>query len=368
MAADIRSLTGVRGVAAVIIVVYHYGKFHLDRTSGTTAWSVPHGYLPVDMFFMLSGFVIGYVYKDAFVSENWTEFWANYRSFMIKRLARLYPAYIVIAAFYALKIAAGPTGEETFARFHTFDIIGNILMLVGWGLHIYPLIGVAWASSAELGSYVAAPVLIKYTLHKGVGWCLACAALALLGIYAISISGKGFAGPLDVVSGSSFLPLLRALVGFTLGLVTFRFAHHLDRLSATAQDILVIVILAAMLAVAVFTTDDLPIYLLFIPFIAILSRDGRVAQLLFGNRLAYHLGMISYSIYLIHQLFLTFAERSSRHLGNDLTAYVGCMLVAFAAIWLLSYLSWRFIEIPGRDLVIRWLSPKAKPKAASAGT
>jgi peptidoglycan/LPS O-acetylase OafA/YrhL len=366
MAADIRSLTGVRGVAAVIIVVYHYGKFRLDLSGNTTVWSVPHGYLPVDMFFMLSGFVIGYVYKDAFASESWTDFSANYRTFMIKRFARLYPAYIVIAAFYALKIAAGLTGEETFARFNVFDIIGNILMLVGWGLHIYPLIGVSWASSAELGSYFTAPILMKYTLQKNVAWCLICVALSLLGIYLISISGQGSSGPLDVVSDSSFLPLLRAIVGFTLGLATFRFAHHLDRLSATVQDILVIAILAVMLAVAIFMKDDLPIYLLFIPFIAILSRDGRVAQFLFGNRLVYHLGIISYSIYLIHPLFLTFAERSSRHVGNTLTAYIGCMLVAFAAIWLLSYLSYRFVEIPGRQFVIGLLSPRAK--AAPAGT
>jgi peptidoglycan/LPS O-acetylase OafA/YrhL len=366
MAADIRALTGVRGVAAVIIVVYHYGKFRLDLTGNTGVWNVAHGYLVVDMFFMLSGFVIGYVYKEAFASENGNEFGTNYKGFMLKRFARLYPAYIVIAGFYALKIAAGLTGEETFARFHTFDYIGNILMLVGWGLHIYPLIGVSWASSAELGSYVASPVLMKYTLHNSVGWCLACAALSLLGIYGISISGQGSAGPLDVVSDSSFLPLLRALFGFTLGLATFRFAHHLDRLSATAQDVLVIATLAAMLAVAIFTKDDLPIYLLFIPFIAILSRDGRVAQLLFGNRLVYHLGVISYSIYLIHPFFLTFTERTTRHVGNNLTAYVCCTLVALAAIWLLSYLSWRFIEIPGRELVIRWLSPKAKAKPAPA--
>jgi peptidoglycan/LPS O-acetylase OafA/YrhL len=362
MAADIRALTGVRGVAAVIIVIYHYGKFRLDLSSDATVWAVPHGYLPVDMFFMLSGFVIGYVYKDAFLSDPWT----NYRIFLIKRFARLYPAYIVISAFYALKIALGLTGEETFARFDGLDIVGNLLMLVGWGLNIYPLIGVSWASSAELGSYVAAPVLMKYTLQKSVGWCLACVALCLLGIYLISLSGQGASGPLDVVDRSSPLPLLRAMVGFTLGLATFRFAHHLDRLSATVQDILVIVVLAAMMAVAVFTKDDLPIYLLFIPFIAILSRDGRVAQLLFGNRLAYHLGAISYSIYLIHPLFLTFAERTSRHVGNTLTAYVCCVLVAFAAIWLLSYLSYRFIEIPGRQFVIGLLSPKAK--AASAGT
>jgi peptidoglycan/LPS O-acetylase OafA/YrhL len=361
MAADIRSLTGVRGVAAVIIVVYHYGKFRLDPNSSVTVWSVPHGYLPVDMFFMLSGFVIGYVYKDAFVTEPWQ----NYKTFLIKRVARLYPAYLVIAAFYALKIAAGLTGEETFARFNGFDVIGNLLMLVGWGLHIYPLIGVSWASSAELGSYIAAPVLMKYTLQKGIGYWAACVVLSLLGIYLISISGKGSSGPLDVVRDDSFLPLLRAMVGFTLGLAIFRVAGYLDRLSAIVQDVLVVVVLASIVAVATFTKHDLLVYLLFIPFVAILSRDGRAAQWLFGNKLAYHLGMISYSIYLIHPIFLTFAERSSRHVGNSLPAYVGCVIVAFAAIWLLSYLSYRFVEIPGRQFVTGLLLPK--PTAAPAG-
>jgi peptidoglycan/LPS O-acetylase OafA/YrhL len=360
MKAEIRSLTGVRGVAAVIIVIYHYGKFHLDHVNDV--WDIPHGYLPVDLFFMLSGFVIGYVYRD----NLHPEFSSGYGNFLIKRFARLYPAYIVISAFYVLKIALGLTGEETFARFDWLDAVGNLLLLTGWGLNIYPLIGVSWASSAELGSYFAAPVLMKYTLEKNLRWCIACVILALISIYLISTSGQGSSGPLDVVDRNSVLPLCRAIVGFTLGLATLRFAVYLDRLSAIVQDALVIAILALMIALAVFTTEDLPIYLLFVPFIAVLSRDGRVAQALFGNRLVYHLGVISYSIYLFHPLFLTFAERSSRHLGNNLTAYLLCTLAAFAAIWLLSYLSYRFIEMPGRQFVIGLLNPRAK--AAPAGT
>jgi peptidoglycan/LPS O-acetylase OafA/YrhL len=360
MKAEIRSLTGIRGVAAVIIVIYHYGKFRLDHVNDV--WDIPHGYLPVDLFFMLSGFVIGYVYRDHLHPESSSD----YRIFLIKRFARLYPAYIVISAFYALKIALGLTGDETFARFDWLDAVGNLLLLTGWGLNIYPLIGVSWASSAELGSYFAAPALMKYTLEKDLRWCIACVVLSLIGIYLISISGQGSSGSLDVVARNSLLPLCRAIIGFTLGLATLRFAVYLDRLSAIAQDALVIGILALMVALAVFTAEDLPIYLLFVPFIAVLSRDGRVAQALFGNRLVYHLGIISYSIYLFHPLFFTFAERSSRHLGNNLTAYVLCTLAAFAAIWLLSYLSYRFIEMPGRQFVIALLSPRAK--ATPAGT
>lgn len=356
---EIRALTGVRGVAAVVIVIYHYGKFHLDRASGAAVWSVPHGYIPVDMFFMLSGFVIGYVYGD----EHLWDSWQNYKAFLFKRFARLYPAYIVIAALYALKMAAGLTGEETFARFDRFDVLGNLLLLTGWGLNVYPLIGVSWASSAELGSYFAAPLLMMLTLQKDVRWWTVSVVVSLVGIYLIAHSGEGSAGHLDVVARNSFLPLCRAVIGFTLGLATLRYASHLDKLSAIAQDVLVVVLLALMIAIAVFTVDDLPIYLLFIPFIAVLSRDGRMAQALFGNRLVYHLGVISYSIYLLHPLFLTFAERSSRHLGNNLAAYVCCTLVAFAAIWLLSYLSYRFVEMPGRQFVLALLSPRATAPA-----
>jgi peptidoglycan/LPS O-acetylase OafA/YrhL len=362
MPADIRSLTGVRGVAAVIIVVYHYGKFHLDRSTGIEIWRVPHGYMPVDMFFMLSGFVIGYVYRDAFAAD----FLDSYRTFLIKRVARIYPTYLVICALYALKIAAGLTGEETFARFSGIDIIGNVLMLVGWGLHIYPLIGVSWASSAEFGSYFAAPLLIRYMLREGVAAWAGFTALAMLAIYLIGISGQGVAGPLDVVSVDSVLPLSRAIAGFALGLATFRFAARLDWLPALLQDALVIVILIAIVAAAVLVTDDFLIYLLLVPLIAILSRDGRVAQLLFGNRLAYHLGSISYSIYLIHPLFLTVAERASRHFGSTRTAYLACVLVSSAAIWLLSYLSYRYVEMPGRRLVTGWFGPATKAAHANA--
>ena len=102
MAAEIRALTGVRGVAALVIVVYHFGKFRLDPSSRITVWSVPDGYLSFDMFFMLSGFVMGYVYRDAFLSEPWK----NYRTFLIKRIARLYPAYFAIGALLCVENSA----------------------------------------------------------------------------------------------------------------------------------------------------------------------------------------------------------------------------------------------------------------------
>jgi peptidoglycan/LPS O-acetylase OafA/YrhL len=354
MAADIRALTGVRGVAAAIIVVYHYGDVQLYGGGSVSYFRIPHGYLPVDLFFMLSGYVIGLTYRDAFGSGHLR----NYATFMLKRVARLYPAYLVIGLLYVAKIVAGLSGTDTLSMFSPSDIVGNLLMMTGWGLHIQPLIGVSWAASAEMGSYLLLPLLLPLTVRRSpLVWGLTVLA-ALAAIAAVGLSGRGSSGPLDVVNGNSFYPLLRAIAGFTLGLAIFRMAGALDRLSAMAQDILLAVVLAAILATEIRAAGDWLLYLLFIPLVAVLSRDGRLAQALFGNALVYRLGVISYSIYLIHPLFVSFAVRAWRNFSQTEAAYLAGSAGCFVAIWLLAELSYRLIEMPGRKAIVDFVIPK----------
>lgn len=62
-AEEIRSLTGIRGAAAVAVMVYH---FHLNMPSaGLVSTVLNHGYLSLDLFFVLSGFVMVHMYGDA---------------------------------------------------------------------------------------------------------------------------------------------------------------------------------------------------------------------------------------------------------------------------------------------------------------
>jgi peptidoglycan/LPS O-acetylase OafA/YrhL len=354
MAADIRALTGVRGVAAAVIVAYHFGDVQLYGGGTAAYYRIPHGYLPVDLFFMLSGYVIGLTYKDAFGSG----YLQNYATFMLKRVARLYPAYIAIGLLYVAKIAAGLSGQDTLSMFSPSDIVGNLLMMTGWGLHIQPLIGVSWAASAEMGSYLLLPLLLSVTVRRSRLLCGLAVLAALAAIVAVSLSGRGSSGPLDVVNGNSFYPLLRAVAGFTLGLAIFRFSSVLDRMSMTAQDVLLTAVLVAILVTEIREAGDRVLYLLFIPLVAVLARDGRLAQILFGNALVYRLGIISYSIYLIHPLFVSFAVRAWRYFGESETAYLAASAVCFVAIWLLSELSYRLIEMPGRKAVIDLVIPK----------
>jgi len=233
MAKDIRALTGVRGVAASIIVLYHFGEVHLFDGGRLAYYPLPNGYLPVDLFFMLSGYVIGLTYGESLTLGNLKA----YGVFLLKRVARLYPAYLAIAVLYIAKIVAGLSGSDTLAMFSLYDAVGNLLMLTGWGLYVRPLMGVSWAASAEMGSYLLAPLLLLLTVRRSLWICGLTALAALVGIYAVSVSGHGASGPLDVVSGDSFYPLLRAVAGFTLGLAIFRYADTLDQLSAMAQDV-----------------------------------------------------------------------------------------------------------------------------------
>jgi peptidoglycan/LPS O-acetylase OafA/YrhL len=357
-------LTGVRGVAAAVIVVYHFGDVQLYGGGSIAYFRIPHGYLPVDLFFMLSGYVIGLTYKDAFGSGSLKSF----ATFMLKRVARLYPAYLAIGLLYIAKIVAGLSGSDTLAMFSPYDIAGNLLMATGWGLHVQPLIGVSWAASAEMGSYLLLPLLLPLTVRRGPLLCGLTALAALLAIVAVGLSGRGSSGPLDVVNGDSFYPLLRAVAGFTLGLVIFRISATLDRLSAMTQDVLLGVILVAILITEMRAAGDWLLYLLFLPLVAVLSRDGRLAQALFGNALVYRLGVISYSIYLIHPLFVSFAVRAWRNFGQTEAAYLAGSAGCFVAIWLLAELSYRLIEMPGRKAIIDLVIPKPNHAPATQST
>jgi peptidoglycan/LPS O-acetylase OafA/YrhL len=361
MAADIRALTGIRGVAAAVIVVYHFGDVQLYGGGSIAYYRIPHGYLPVDLFFMLSGYVMALTYRNAFDSGGLR----NYATFMLKRVARLYPAYIAIGLLYVAKIATGLSGPNRLSMFSSYDIAGNLLMLTGWGLHVHPLIGVSWAASAEMGSYLLLPLLLPLAVKRGTVVRGLTVLAALLAIAAVGLSGRGSSGPLDVVNGDSFYPMLRAVAGFTLGLALFRIADVLDRLSATAQDVLLAIVLAAILVNIVLEAGDRLLYLLFIPLVALLSRDGRLAQALFGNALVYRLGIISYSIYLIHPLFVSFAVLAWRRFGQTEAAYLAGSVACFAAIWLLSELSYRLVEMPGRKAIVDLITPK--PDRAPSG-
>jgi len=93
------SLTPLRGIAALWVVLFHYcwhfPAVHADRYTG----AVYKGYLAVDLFFMLSGFVISHVYHGAFALRVTGR---RYRDFLKARIARIYPLHLTVLLLFVV--------------------------------------------------------------------------------------------------------------------------------------------------------------------------------------------------------------------------------------------------------------------------
>ena len=157
---EIRPLTGIRGIAALTVVLYHY--FANDKIPGQPYFFLMKGYLSVDLFFMLSGIVLAMNYSNS-VTLHGT--FRTYRIFILKRLARIYPLYIT-ATVFLLMIAAVRyymkgvpfTPEQSLP-----SVIANIFLVQTWGFG-ESVVGPAWSISVEFAAYIIFPILVALTI------------------------------------------------------------------------------------------------------------------------------------------------------------------------------------------------------------
>ena len=356
-----RSLTGLRGVAALYVFVFH---FHNNNVSPSTLYGqiLLHGYLSVDLFFVLSGFVMAMSYARMFAQLSVR----GYVAFLVRRVARVYPLYLVTLCIVTTGLLLGigdpvdpPSLDSAFAL--------NLLLAQSWGLS-YSLILPAWSISTEAGAYLLFPALLAVaTRTRPVGaflvFAVAVASLLALGLVARPATpGLAFYGPLDISWAYSPWPLVRCLVEFTLGLLAFRAAPLVPCpgvVSAFAA--------AAIVALLAVPGADVALAMLFAALIASLGASvGPVARAL-ASRPVHLLGVLSYAIYLLHFQFLRFERllppRLAPHLGKA-GAHIATEAIVLGVLLAASAFCNRFIEVPGRAIVRRWARRLDRPLLA----
>jgi peptidoglycan/LPS O-acetylase OafA/YrhL len=357
---DIPALTGLRGAAALWVAAYHL-LLPAGFVTGLAATALGRGYLAVDLFFVLSGFVMALSYGKMFRAGAGLQVFAG---FMLRRLARLYPLYALILA---IRFA------YTALRYGTFDlprpwiaapmpapalgIPANLLMIQSWGI-ASSSIGTAWSISTEWGAYFLFPALATLALWRGRRWAAGavCAAAALIGVVAaLNGAGATHAGALDAWDGTTAGPILRCLAGFTIGMVVFRAAQNpaIARFAGAAPCRWT---LSALLLLAAATgLPDLAIYPL-LPALVLSLACGSRRIVLTATPLIW-LGEISYALYLLHIFALHPLDLTRA--GARLILPVWCAdavapVAIFAVLLAASHLAYRGIEIPGRALILRW--------------
>ena len=225
-------LDALRGVAAVMVAVFHIMETHMALAGGTSRDTLlNHTYLAVDFFFLLSGFVLAYAYDDRRAA-------LPLGAFLRRRLIRLQPMVVLggllgAAVFYAHGAPAvgwGGIPETPLWRWGVVAVLGVLLLPVpkaldirGWG-EMFPLNAVSWSLFYEyIGNVVYAVVLrwLPTRLLAAFVGAMACGAAAWL-----------FLGPTgDLLRGWMLTPehvgvaLLRLFLSFGLGLLLARVAR-----------------------------------------------------------------------------------------------------------------------------------------------
>lgn len=356
---EIRALTALRGVAAMAVVLQHYSSTAEVWSGARIPSLAPHGYMAVDFFFILSGFIMAYTYADAFRTRGI----AAYGPFLLRRVARVWPlqVFVVLALVGVGLVFQTFTGGWGLFRSESivFDALANLLMLQGFGIG-ENLNGPSGTVSQELGAYIAFPLLLWFAMHRR-PWVAALAGAVAVGVLLHEALG---APKLGLHSRDIGVMVARCFAEFTLGLLVWRawregWCRWVGGDAATAG-------FSAAAAASLLLGYDLPAALLFVPIVLAFAWNTGWPARLAGASVPYFLGLISYSLYLIHSP-IRFAQFDLLEMlvpGQVSTpvALATAFVLALTPIPV-AWITYRFVEEPGRDAIRALLQRRAAKTA-----
>lgn len=352
-------LDGLRGVAALVVICYHIGEAFatsfLDQV-------VNHGYLAVDFFFMLSGFVIGYAYDDR---RETMGIWA----FAKRRLIRLHPMVVMGALlgalmFYAQGCEFWKVSEVSIGLLLCAMLL-NMLLVPAWdGVEvrgfgeIFPLNGPTWSLFFEYIANLLYVLAIRKLSTRWLAMLVFAAGGALLG-YAIT-NENGYLGAGWTFASYGFWGgLLRVMFAFPAGLLLSRVFRKRRVRGAFWWCTLAIVAVAAIPRIGgaahIWANGiyDALCVLLVSPLVVWLGASGQTTDAL-STRVCNFLGDISYPLYIVHYPFIYtyYAWVKNNNLAFSQTIPQALALV-FGCI-ALAWLCLKFYDMPVR----RWLQKR----------
>lgn len=352
-------MTGLRGVAAVYVVLHHY-FLGLSFTNPFNTF-LAHGYLAVDLFFVLSGFVMTLNYSRMF-HVGWSS--TSMLTFLSRRIARVYPLYLVATTCALLLIMAGWLENPASASLK-ITFVTNLAMVQAWGFGP-SLDGPGWSISAEWAAYLLFPLLLSVAFFRKPlwGWLSAVASVAVLVFLcllpAAAVHNLRPLAILDLHSSHNGISVLRCLPEFTLGILAARIASSRMADWLGSNRWVGLVLCLGILAMMAVPRADLAVVLLFPALIVSLSADDNLPSFLLGSRPIHYLGVLSYSLYLVHDLLGGLMGWTHRyaHAHGFAHAQTYAALLGIALTFPIAACAYRMIELPGRRFLRSLLEEK----------
>jgi peptidoglycan/LPS O-acetylase OafA/YrhL len=330
--ATLPGLTGLRGVGALWVVLYHaQGSMGLPIAQA--------GYLGVDLFFILSGFVLSHAYPDM----RWN--WPSYRAFLRARFARIFPMHWAALAVVALVLVLYPGVYADMPQvFALRGLFASIPLMQNWGFgRPGPWNGPAWSLSTEWLVSLAFPLFVLGV--RRVATPLLAALLCAASLVAFEVFLVLTHNPSPALIGRA--GVVRTVCEFAAGCLLYRVYAARMKVSVATVLIGALLILAGLLvpAWAILAVFGFPVVILLAS-----QSSGPVKRVLSTPKMMF-IGEISFSLYLLHWILLIASNRlqaSLRIQGLGALLWFCCFLGLVIA---LSAGTYHLIEVPAR----RWL-------------
>ena len=335
----------MRFIAATGIVFHHSHEFFVSATKNPFLVREQRAGLAlfVDLFFVISGFIIAYIYHNRMHSI------IDYLKFLQRRVARLVPLHwLTLLASVALWSAFVLLHYSTHTPSFEPECIAETAVLV----HSFvscgmPFNGVTWSISAEMVMYVAFPI-VAIIGARSARLLLVIGLTFLAAMMTVVVCQHEWK-----LLGSSWIelsPVLRALPSFVVGAALFYNRNIVSRVPVPG--FILAVGTAGLLVAMVFGVPQL-LTLLIVYTIAIAAVAADLAGVPSAavRRLA-PLGQLTYSIYMWHLLFiLIFVNTGDTFLHEHMLSSAIVAGACYTSIFIMSYFSFFYIETPAR----RWI-------------
>lgn len=342
------TLTGVRGIAALMVLFYHI-------RGGMTGFAPPgvisvlaHGYLAVDLFFVLSGFVLWWNYGAQFREQGMRAA----PHFIVRRFARIFPLHIAILSAMALfALALLVSGRDPGAHYSFAQLPAHYLLVQNWGFgDRLTWNDPAWSISTEWAAYLLLAVTGGWLARLPPDrWSFPLLTVALAGALGAWFAATGRTSIGEDIPATG---LLRCLFEFGMGILLCQWwtAQRAEGRTATiVGTALGFAALGTALLLSVSQPAAIPLIMVAVVIAAL--QASVAAKPLLAGRVAQWLGDISYAVYLSH-FFLWILFKL--FFVDDLAMVPPVKIAAFVLMALaVSHLLHIWLEVPGRRIAQR---------------
>lgn len=361
-------LDGLRGVAALLVVFYHIFEGLSFAAGGTLITTINHGYLAVDFFFILSGFVIGYAYDDRW-KRNMT-----LGNFFTRRLIRLHPMIIMGTIIGAITFCIQGSVQWDGSHVATSAVMLALLAAMffipaylGAGYDVrgngemFSLNGPSWSLFFEYIGNILYALFIHRLSNRGLAILVALSGIGLAWFALFDIVGYGMLGVGWTLDGANFWGgMLRMLFPFSLGMLLSRHFRPIKTrgafwiCSAVLLILFCIPYIEGKSPVCLNGVYELICIALVFPALVWIAASGKTTDKQ-STRICRFLGDISFPLYAIHYplMYLFYAWL----IKNKLYTFTECWQMAalvYTGSIPLAYLCLKCYDEPVR----KWLSRK----------